>query len=60
MFPRFDTIEEALADILNNDACSPCCEEAIAIFDLQKNEVVMMVETTHDIETGRIETIKEI
>lgn len=58
--PRFDTIEEALADILSNDACSPCCEETIAIFDLQKNDVVMTVLTLHDIESGHIKTIEEV
>ncbi len=57
--PKFDTVEEALADILSNDACSPCCEDPIMIFDLQKNEVVMAVETIHDIETGVIKTIEE-
>jgi len=58
--PRFDTVEEALADILTNNACSPCCEDEIMIFDLAKNKVIMAIETVHNIETGNIEIIKEI
>lgn len=39
-FPRFNTIEEAEADIRKKGGCSPVCMDDILIFDLQKNEVV--------------------